>query len=231
MVFTKANNELDDMKTAADTQISFEMPSMPLKPHSEQELDQHFEMPATPVLPYTPLFPVSSSSSNSLCFSDLSTPEETFADSFSSQSIYHSTFSSFTGPPTPGPIASGLGISGLTRKDGSPLDGLGLIGFSSSPWRPRITDDSDLSPSLPSQTFLNEILYTFTADEADISTSTSSNPLESETSYVDPEQPIIHCQRKGKPTLTRNLSAPTRSSSLKQSSRPRSDSCSSVPWR
>ncbi|KAK1224032.1 hypothetical protein PQX77_013093 [Marasmius sp. AFHP31] len=210
MVFKRASRNDEavtrDMKTAADTQITLHVPKI----LEEQPIEQDFylEMPPTPYLQYTPLFPAS----NSTSLSDMSTPDETFSDSYSffptpsSESIYHSTCSSITGPLTPTSI--GLGLSGLTRKDGTPLDGFGLIGFSSSPWRASPEAESE---SFPSQRFLNEILYTFTQDS-----DTSRDPV------------------RRKVTLTRDLSAPTVSSSRKQlqRSRSRSDSESSLPvWR
>ncbi|KAL0062587.1 hypothetical protein AAF712_010521 [Marasmius tenuissimus] len=175
MVFTRASRSdetvMRDMKTAADTQITFQVPEIPEEQPIEQQ-DFHLEMPPTPYLQYTPLFPAS----NSTSLSDMPTPDGTFSDSYSS----------ITGPLTPTGI--GLGLSGLTRKDGTPLDSFGLAGFSSSPWRASPQAESE---SLPSQKFLNEILYTFT-QESD----TSRDPV------------------RRKVALTRNLSAPTASQPL-----------------
>ncbi|KAJ8087731.1 hypothetical protein PM082_006568 [Marasmius tenuissimus] len=211
MVFTRVSRSDEtvtrDMKTTADTQITFQVPEIPEEQPIEQQ-DFHLEMPPTPYLQYTPLFPAS----NSTSLSDMPTPDGTFSDSYSffptssSNSIYHSNSSSITGPLTPTGI--GLRLSGLTRKDGTPLDSFGLAGFSSSPWRASPQAESE---SIPSQKFLNEILYTFTQER-----DTSRDPV------------------RRKVALTRNLSAPTVSSSCKQlqRSRSRSDSGSSLPiWR
>ncbi|KAF9255954.1 hypothetical protein L218DRAFT_1081581 [Marasmius fiardii PR-910] len=205
-VLTRTSEDVT-LKTSANPQITLEIGS------------ERIETPATPVLQYIPAF---------------STPGQTFEASSSSNSIYNSTFSSFDDVPlTPNGVyefdpSIGLGISSPELSSNGYFGrGRGIISIHSSTPIPKRTAPSTPPPS---QTFLNEIFCTF------VPQTQNSDFYELDTSQTSDSQPTdlsldSFALARRKVSLTRDLSAPTASSSLKQVPVPRPRANTYPIWR
>ncbi|KAK7038852.1 hypothetical protein VNI00_010482 [Paramarasmius palmivorus] len=212
------------LKTSAEPQITLDSSSVAVTDYSEstpsfiRDESSLLVIPPTPMLPSTPTFKPSYSSSFSLA---LTTPGDGDAlfpigsyfpyESESSASIYHSTQSSFSQPPLT-PCGIGLGFSGLTKPDGqTPFDGLGIVSIhSTSPWRTSSPRPAR-HPNPPSQMFLDEIYRTFQAPAQD--------DIDWMMEMKEEREQGERQNQKARVMLTRNLSAPTTSSALKRTTR------------
>ncbi|KAG7098022.1 hypothetical protein E1B28_005327 [Marasmius oreades] len=217
VMLTRSSEDLEG-EMSGNSKISA-TPQVALNTEADTE-SEPVATPSTPELQYVSVFPKTSSSS----LSYMSSMEETFGASYleSSNSIYHSTSSSFDGdgPVTPNGVSCfdsviGLGISGpgLMYQGESGYLGSGIVPIHSSTPLP---NRHIVSTPPPSQTFIKEIFHTFNPQPHDLDT------FEDQTYDFSFDQPVLP---RRKVTLTRNLSAPTRTSTLKQlsASRPRSN--------
>ncbi|PBK72035.1 hypothetical protein ARMSODRAFT_740819 [Armillaria solidipes] len=124
-------------------------------------------------------------------------------------SIDDSTDFSSSSTAFPLPTGVGLGILGLTRKEGGdPFDGLGLVHIHRSSRDP--SSDSEIS-----NTILREAALTFLQPSICFEMDDSGDSEPEKTRPIDMPSP----QNRPRRSLTRNLSASTVSSSLKRASK------------